>query len=149
MAHSVALACADSPVLAAMFHHDCKESRSLVVEVEDVPVEVFQQVLQFLYTGTAKEMQTFAMDLLVAADKYQIESLKKECASSLLKALAVKNAVRILILAHLHNCPELRKSTLNYMARNAKAIVAFKDWLDLVKNYPELSVEATQAMLGP
>ena len=148
-AHSILLASADSPVLAAMFQHDCKESRNLVVEMEDISPEVFEEVLQYLYTGSIKEMDKLAMDLLVAADKYQIESLKKECASALSKKLTVDSAVRIFVLAHLHNCLELGQSSLTFIAKNAKAIVALPDWLDLVMNYPKLSVEATQAMLGP
>ena len=117
------LTSAGSPVLAAMFQNDCKESRNLIVEVEDISAEVFQEVLRFLYTGSAQNMNTLAMDLLVAADKYQIESLKQECTSTLSKKLAAEKAVRILILAHLHNCPELRKLTLDFIAENGEAIV--------------------------
>ena len=116
--------------------------------MEDVSPEVFQQVLQYLYTGTAKEMEKLAMDLLVAADKYQIDSLKEECASSLKKKLAVDNAVRILVLARLHNCPELLQSTLNFMAMKAKAIVALLDWEELTKKYPDLCLEATRLMVA-
>ena len=147
MAHSAVLASSASPVLAAMFQNDCKESRSLVVEVEDILPEVFQEVLQFLYTGSMKEMDKFPMDLMVAADKYQIDSLKKMSAASLSKILAVDNAVNILILAQTHDCPELRKSTLNYIALNPKSVVKLPNWRELMENYPELCVEATQFML--
>jgi hypothetical protein len=34
------------------------------------------------------------------------------------------------------------------MSKNAKAICARKDWMDIIKNYPELSFEATQRMVG-
>ena len=141
------LTSADSPVLAAMFHHDCKESRNLIVEVEDILPEVFQEVLRFLYTGSVKAMDTLAMDLLVAADKYQIESLKQECSSALSKKLAVGNATGILVLAHLHSCSKLFKSTLDFIAKNAEAIVELPDWRDFVKHHPDLCVEATKVMV--
>ena len=142
------LTSAGSPVLAAMFHHDCKESRNLVVNVEDVSAEVFQEILQYLYTGTAKKMDKLAMDILVAADKYQIDSLKEECVSTLSKKLAIDNAVNILVLAHLHNCPELLQSTLDCMVENANAVIALPDWKELMKNFPDLCLKATQLMVA-
>ena len=142
------LTAAGSPVLAAMFQHDCKESRNLVVNVEDVSPEVFQEILRFLYTGSIHEMDKFAMDLLVAADKYQMDSLKEECASTLSKKLVVNNAVRILVLAHLHNCPELLQSALDFMVENANAIVALPDWKELMKNYLDLGLKAIQLMVA-
>ena len=139
------LVSAGSPVLAAIFHHDCKESRNLVVEVEDISADVFQQ---YLYTGSAKKMENFASDLLVAADKYQIEPLKKKCASFLTEELTVDNATGILVLVHLHDCPELLQSALDCVVENPMDSVALLDWKNLVKNYPELCVQVTQIMLA-
>ena len=136
-----------SPVLAAMFQHDLKESQSRVIEIADISPKVFQEVLRFLYSGTAKEMDGMAMDLLVAADKYQIDALKNESASILVKNLAVDNATKILVLAHLHSCPKLFEETLDFMSKNSEAICSRSDWMTVITNYPELAFQATQKMV--
>ena len=137
-----------SQVLAAMFQHDLKESQSRVVEVVDILPDVFEQVLQYLYTGKVKEMDKLAVDLLEAADKYQIDTLKKECGLSLAENLAVDNAAKVLVLAHLHSCSELFEEALDFMAGNAKAVCSRPDWMELIKKYPELAFQATQLMDG-
>lgn len=139
---------AGSPVLAAMFRHDFQESRSRIIEVSDIKPEVFQQLLQYLYTGTAKELAKMAEDLLAAADKYQVDLLKEECAALLAKKLRLDNVIRVLVLAHLHSCPDLYQSSLNFIAKNAKSVCAHPDWMELIKNHPELCLHATQRIAG-
>ena len=101
MAHSLVIACG-SPVLEAMFHNDWKESLNRVVEIVDESPELFEQILQYLYIGTVKEMDAMAMDLLAAADKYQIEALKKECASFIGNKITIENVTSINAFANLH-----------------------------------------------
>ena len=131
-----------------MLRHDFRDSRSRTVEVNDVKPEVLQQLLQYLYTGTAKELAKMTEDVLAVADKYAVESLKEECAALLAKKLRLDNVVRILVLAHLHSCPDLFQSCLNFMSKNAKAVCGHPDWLELIKNHPELCLQATQHMAG-
>ena len=103
-AHSVVVA-AGSPVLSAMFQHDFEENRTRTVVIDDTKAQVFLQLLQYLYTGTASEMEKedITVDLLVAADKYGVESLKEECAMLIGRNLKTENIINILILAHLHS----------------------------------------------
>ena len=147
-AHSNILA-SGSPVLSAMFTQDFTESRTRVVEIKNTRSQVFKQFLQYIYTGKAEmEQENMARDLLVAADKYGVESLKEECASVLTKNLKVENAIETLILAHLHSIPHLLQESLSFMATRGKAIISrTEDWMYLMKNYPELSFKANQLMM--
>ena len=61
-----AIICARSPVFAAMFSNECKESK---VTISDISVEIFKEVLQFIYTNQVNQMKEYAMELLIAADK--------------------------------------------------------------------------------
>ena len=56
------------------------------VKIEDIPPEVFNELLRFIYTGrsTSAAMETMAVQLLVAADKYLLDQLKSECEFHLL-----------------------------------------------------------------
>jgi speckle-type POZ protein len=87
-------------------------------------------------------------ELFVAADNYAVETLKEECALILSRKLKVENAAQYLVLAHLHNSPKLHEASLHFISKNAKAVCSHKDWMEITKNYPELSFQATQFILG-
>ena len=146
-AHSTVLV-SSSPVLAAMFRHDVKERRNRTVEVSDVEPQVLQQLLQYLYTGTAKEpAKMMTEDVLAAADKYQVDWLKDECSALLAAGLRLDNVVRTLVLAHLHSCHELYQSALDFMAKNALEVVSRADWKELMRSYPDVCFQATRLMV--
>ena len=58
-----------SDVFAAMFDNDLKEKKENKVTIEDISVETFEELLQFIYCGTTANLKEFATDLLVVADK--------------------------------------------------------------------------------
>jgi speckle-type POZ protein len=139
-----------SPVLAAMFENDFEEKRKRIANITDIRSNIFENLLRYIYTGEVA-LETEVEDvteLLIAAEKYAVETLKEECALYLSRDLKVENAARYLVLAHLHNSTMLHEATLQFMSENAKAVCARKDWMDIIKNYPELCFQATQLMVG-
>lgn len=60
---------ARSPVFAAMFSNECKESKENKVIISDVSFEVFKEMLQFIYTNQVKQIDKYAKELLIASDK--------------------------------------------------------------------------------
>ena len=113
-----------------MFEHDMEESKRNRVDVTDVDSDVMADMLRFIYTGKAPNLETMAADLLAAADKYALDRLKvirrtsldfifKNCPQSLLNfkvmceealcnSLTVENVSEILILADLHSADQLK-----------------------------------------
>jgi hypothetical protein len=77
---------ARSPVFAAMFHHDMQESKTGQIAIDEIERNVFYQLLHFIYSGRTSVplTETTAQQLLAAANKYNIEDLKNECARFLL-----------------------------------------------------------------
>jgi hypothetical protein len=147
-AHTLILA-SGSSVLAAMFQHNFKENQEKMVEIKDINLEVFEALLCYIYTGNIYSRRNVDVaELFVAADKYAVETLKEECALILSRKLKVENAAQCLVLAHLVNSPKLREASLNFISKNAKAICSRKDWMEITKNYPELSFQATQLIIG-
>lgn len=102
---------ARSSVFAAMFKADMVESRTQKVIIEDIEASVFEEFLYFLYTGQLKRsaadvrfffkyfsfydlMMTISyspskiqVKLLMAADKYNVETLKSLCSAATAKDL--------------------------------------------------------------
>ena len=151
--HTLILA-SGSPVLAAMFQSDFKENQEKIVDIKDIRTNVLENLFRYIYIGkcplleSADQDETDGVaDLLVAADMYAVDSLKEECELYLSETLKVENVAQYLVLAHLHNSHKLRESSLNFMAENAKAIVFQKDFVEMMKTYPELCIQAVQLMV--
>ena len=64
-----AILAARSAVFAAMFASDLEEKRQGRVQIPDISVEVFEQLLRFVYAGTIPPMDQYALELFIAADK--------------------------------------------------------------------------------
>lgn len=140
-----------SPVFAAMFRSGFKETETRKVAINEIEFEVFRQLLIYLYTGHAPKLaeENITQSLFEAADKYDVEPLKEECIDVLLlRKLTVKNAINMLVWSHLHSIPKLFDLAVNFVAENGKEIFVLSDWLDLIKNYPELCQIATQRIAG-
>ena len=153
-AHTNILSCS-SPVLATLLQSDFQEKRERIVEITDIKPKVFENFLRYLYTGDAfvtgeNIADEDVEDLLVAAEKYLVESLKEECAVRLSKKVKTGNALRYLVLAHLNNSPTLHTSTLNFIAENAnKTTVRSRktDWMQMIKNYPVLAFQVIERLV--
>ncbi|CAO1379408.1 unnamed protein product [Diamesa serratosioi] len=101
--HKIILA-ARSPVFKAMFSTNMEEARSHETVVTDVTNESFGEFLSYLYSGKCPNLEVYAMDLLVIADKYEIDDLKKLCELKILLNLTKDNAPEIFELANTYRC---------------------------------------------
>ncbi|KAI1237374.1 hypothetical protein IHE44_0014639 [Lamprotornis superbus] len=110
-------AMARSPVFNAMFEHEMEESKKNRVEINDVDPEVFKEMMRFIYTGKAPNLEKMADNLLAAADKYALERLKVMCEEALCSNLSVENVADILILADLHSAEQLKAQAIDFINR--------------------------------
>lgn len=92
-----------------MFYHDMKEREKNRVEVTDIEPDVMADMLRFIYTGKAPNLETMAAELLAAADKYSLDRLKVMCEEALCNSLTVENVSEVLILADLHSAEQLKE----------------------------------------
>jgi len=140
-AHSFILQGGISPVFSAMFEHKMTESSSRTVAVEDIEPNVFRQLLRFLYTGDAPGLENdenMAELLFIAADKYQVSALKDLCLPLISKAIDDENAVRLLVLAHLHSAVWLQEDCIDWIVKNKTIFFQREEFRDLSRNYSDL-----------
>ena len=52
-----------------MFDHDMLESCQRHVDIPDISIDVMKDLVRFIYTGVAPNLETLALELLAAADK--------------------------------------------------------------------------------
>ena len=142
-AHKAILA-ARSPVFRAMFENEMKESLKNPIEIMDLDLDVFKEMMGFIYTGKAPHLHSHSMacDVLPAADKYGLVGLKVLCEDVLCRNLSVKTAAHTLILADLHNIQQLKTEALYFIAFYASVVSETSEWKSMVESNPHLVAEA-------
>jgi speckle-type POZ protein len=111
-----------------MFFHETLESEKSVIQISDIEFEVLQELIRFVYCGKVSNLETVALDLLAAADKYGFLDLKKICEEYLMENFQVDNSLEILIIADLHDCPKLKSDVVHFIGKNISKIVCSSDW---------------------
>ncbi|KAK2868847.1 hypothetical protein Q7C36_000718 [Tachysurus vachellii] len=162
-AHKSILA-ARSPVFNAMFEHKMEESKKNRVDISDVEPDVFREMMVFIYTDKAPNLEKMADHLLAAADKYALERLKVMCEEALCNSLSVENVADILILADLHSAEQLKTQAIDFINRcsvlrqlgckdgknwnsnHAADIMETAGWKAMIQSHPHLVAEAFRAL---
>ncbi|KAG9271741.1 speckle-type POZ protein-like A [Astyanax mexicanus] len=162
-AHKSILA-ARSPVFNAMFEHEMEESKKNRVDISDIDADVFKEMMGFIYTGKAPNLENMADSLLAAADKYALERLKVMCEEALCNGLSVENVADTLILADLHGAEQLKAQAIDFINRcsvlrqlgckdgknwnsnHATDIMETPGWKSMIQSHPHLVAEAFRAL---
>ncbi|XP_059122535.1 speckle-type POZ protein-like [Peromyscus eremicus] len=144
-AHKAILA-ARSPVFRAMFQHDMKESRKNRFEIPNLEPQVFKAMMDFIYTGTATDLDSIADTLLAAAGRYGLERLKVMCEDALCRDLSVENAAHTLVLADLHRAGHLKTQALDFITAHASEISETSGWKTMVESRPHLLAESYHSL---
>jgi hypothetical protein len=146
-AHKAILASA-SPVMKAMFlDNTFLKGISQTIEISDVSFEVFKHLLDFMYSGKVPitEVSDPLIEwLLIAAMKYEIQSLKDLCEEVLVQRVCPENAVPYLRIAHLSFAHKLMQASLECIDNNRQCIWSAQEWNDLMKEHPHLFFEISR-----
>lgn len=132
-AHKAVLA-SQSPVFKKMLESDMKEQKSGIIKISDIDHTVISDMREYLYTGSAPNMDTLVKDLLNVANKYELSQLFAMCENKLKSEMKVANVIELLLLADLHNSSYLKAACLNYIYHNSAAVYQTSQWKQLKKN---------------
>jgi hypothetical protein len=144
----VAILTAGSPVFAAMLQADFVESKTRIVNIADIDMDVFKEMLTYMYTGKAPNLvkKNFARSVYEVADKYDIELLKNVCEDLLVTQLSNSNAIELLVWAQFYSLPKLIEKTVQFIAKNSEELCSQPAWLDFMKDHPKLCLKIMQRM---
>ena len=142
-AHKVVLACQSAFFETCLEERWKKEGNENQIDMLDVPGDIMEAILTYMYTGKVTDIDNTAYDLLPRANKYQLEGLKSKCEETLIKTLSSESVIDILLMADVHNAQKLKESCMLFIAKNITDVKKSSAWMEekLKNTNKDLSVE--------
>lgn len=129
---------ANSTVFRAMFQHNLKEKQEASIKIDDTNVETFRVFLKYLYTRQIDNVNDVTEDLMILADKYDVQSLKDNCDTLLSFSMTPEIAINSWIKAHLCNAPALKETAVKVIKQNFDEIQKSENLMQMFNAYPDL-----------
>ncbi|KAJ3689979.1 hypothetical protein LUZ61_019143 [Rhynchospora tenuis] len=156
-AHKCMLA-ARSPVFRAQFYGPMEGKKNGSIEVKDMEASIFKAMLHFIYSdseslpefveveGNRPATVALAQHLLVAADRYGLERLKRICEKKLYEFIHVDNLATTLTLAEQHYCPKLKDACIDFVKPPdvLGAVVLTEEFEHMITSCPTVLKELRQ-----
>lgn len=133
-----------SPVFAARFKNKVYEEQTSNDEIKDIKPAIFQKMLQFIYTDKVENLKEFSIELYYAAEKFQLEKLKRLCINSLRENLSIETIIKTFEFTEIFRIADLKQQCLKYLATNLEVLKETSEYKKLLKSYPNLSTEILQ-----
>jgi speckle-type POZ protein len=143
-----------SPVFKAELYGAMRENDIDRITIADIQPAVFEALLNFVYTNSLPALDDLGRThynemirhLLVAADRYAIDTLKTKCEGILSENIDVKTVLATLALADQHHCGVLNEACLRFIASlgsrvQMEALMASQEYAELKANCPLALVE--------
>ncbi|XP_070601893.1 actin-binding protein IPP [Erythrolamprus reginae] len=145
--HRLVLA-ASSSYFAALFAGGMKESSKDVVQILGVDANIFQILLEFIYTGIVSINENNVQELIVAADMFQLSEVVDLCCEFLKGQIDPMNCIGLFQFAEQIACHDLLEFSENYIhahfleVHNGDEFLALtKDQLIKILRSEDLSIE--------
>lgn len=133
---------AHSPVFASMFESDMVESKDGEVKIIDIEFKILKHLVNYIYYA---EIESDDMDdwlaLIVAADKYAIESLVKICEDYIAEKLTIDNVVDVFTTADLVKAENLKEVCVKFIVENKAVVLKTESYKKMVKTRTDLVSE--------
>jgi len=129
-----------SQVMKTMLESNMKEKITGDIEIKNMDHEVLEDLLKYIYSGFAPNIEEHTLELLAAADQYQIEKLKELCEMKLCTRLDSTNCIEFLILGDLHHAQALKIEALEFLSKNTHKMDT-SEWTHSLIAHPALMAE--------
>lgn len=149
-AHRIVLAMR-SPVFKTELYGPVGEDNRKCILINDMQAPIFKALLHFIYTDSMPSMDDLGKDeheeavkhLLVAADRYDLDTLKVTCESILAKKLDIDGVADTLALADQYNCDKLKDACIEFInsSNRAEQVQASQGYPHLKRAHPSVIAE--------
>jgi hypothetical protein len=134
-----------SPVFNAMLNlHDTKEAQNGVIKIEDIEHEVLLEMIRYMYTDQVPKLKELALELMIAANKYDLPKLFEMCKDHLKANITIENFVDALTYADNLAIEDLEDAIMKFIADNDDAVFASNEWKLLKKDNSELAMKVME-----
>lgn len=107
-----------SPVFKVMFETDMDERKRNMTRITDIDSKTMTQLIDFLYSKSVDFYNMGAVkNLLYAAEKYELVTLKNECHNVLLTQIANENVFEILEMADIFSLRRVECKCLIFIVK--------------------------------
>ena len=147
--HKVVLSC-QSEVFKTMIKNKTlteKKTGIMKIEENDISSDIMEQLLYFLYHDKVKNAKMINPDLLIAADKYNIQGLLDECCKHFVSKLSLQNALDILVLAETTNQKNLFDTASRFVGKNLGKLEKSSAYQEMVNENPKMFTRVFSKML--
>ncbi|KAL3846716.1 hypothetical protein ACJMK2_017682 [Sinanodonta woodiana] len=134
--HKTVLA-ASSDYFLAMFSSNLSEKTQSVIELHEMESDVFEKVIEFVYTAEITLTTANVQDLLHAACLLMLKGIQLACSTFLQKELDPSNCLGIMKFAERYSVMDLHKAAHVFCQYNFKEVVKHTEFLNLTM--PELA----------
>ncbi|BET01837.1 BTB/POZ domain [Nesidiocoris tenuis] len=128
-AHKIVLV-TSSPRFRGMLSSKLCEGNPPIVQINDIRYHIFQLVMEFLYKGGCESLdvdQVDVLELMAAANFFQLDGLLHFCEAKCSKAIDLDNIVSMYIHAKVYNAARLMEYCQGFLLQNMVALLTYDD----------------------
>lgn len=126
---------ARNAVFSTMFESDMLEKENGRVEIVDIELNIFKDLLSFIYSGKiSSDNLVDWLKLIVAADKYSMTHLVNICGNLIGVKLNSDNVIDIFVTADTTSAKGLKEKCKNFILENTNDVLKTEGYKNLVKS---------------
>ena len=147
--HKIVLSCQSEVFKTMIKNKSLTEKKTGIMKIEenDISSDIMEQLLYFLYHDKVKNAKMINPNLLIAADKYNIQGLLDECCKYFESKLSLKNALDILVLAETTNQKDLFDTASRFVCKNTGSLEKSSGYQEMVNESPKMFTRVFSKML--
>ena len=138
--HKNVLSCQSEVFKTMIKNKSLIEKDTGMMEIEELAInfDTMEQFLYFLYHERVKDSEKINIELLMLADKYNVNDLVEECSKYFESNLSLENALDVLVSAEITNQRNLFGAASRFVCKNIGILKKSSAYQDLLKNNPTM-----------
>ena len=111
------------------------DNRTTPIQIDDIAPDVFRLLLFYMYGGKVSDddMKSHAKELVNAADRYGVTSLKLEAEASIVEDtnITMDNVMELLLYSDSKNCALLKEAAMDFLVENKADVIEELSFTDI------------------